>query len=297
MNTREVTELRPARTWTDFSALRWKKIDRPASNIGKIAFEEFVRSHNLPHLKVITVFENASKINLKGLPDLFVLKPASLWSGQGVMLLHQISGLAAFYDAKSKKIFAENEVVYNCLKIEQKIQREIKFIVEERALDEDPEKQIPLDYKVFTFYGATKFVLQVDRNFNPPRMAFFDGGFDPITDDRVQFNPERPDTQGQHRKPGCWKEILDLARQVTIKLKAPFISVDCYATSKGPLLGELTHTPGGPWYGGMYKFSAEFDLELGGAWQQANDKLGLPEAAIPIPYNIVLKGKIIRTIL
>lgn len=297
MSPQEQIKVRPARTWTDFSARRWQKIDRPASNIGKIALEEFVQKHGLPHLKMITLFKTASEVTLQGLPDFFVLKPASLWSGTGVMLLHRISGLTAYFDAKNNKILTENDIISACLRVEQKFQRTLNFIVEERALDEDPDKRIPLDYKVFTFYGVAKFVLQVDRNFSPPRMAFFDGGFDPITDDRVQLNPERPDTQGQHRKPECWKEILDLARQVTIKLEAPFISVDCYATARGPLLGELTHTPGGPWYGGMYKFSDAFDLELGTAWQEANAKLGSPEVTISVPYNIVLKGKTVRTIL
>lgn len=213
------------------------------------------------------------------------------------MLLHRIAGLEAYFDAKNNKVVYEKDIITNCLNIEKKFEKSIKFIIEERALSEDQTKIVPIDYKVFTFYGVTKFVLQVDRNFSPPRMAFFDGDFNPIADDRVQLNSERPDTKGQHNKPKCWKEILDLARQVTVKLKAPFISVDCYATIKGPLLGELTHTPGGPWYGSMYKFSDAFDLELGIAWQEANAKLGFPETMISVPYNISLKGRTIRTIL
>lgn len=213
------------------------------------------------------------------------------------MLLHKIAGLEAYFDAKNNKILFGNDIASICVGFEKKFKRKLEFIVEERAISEDHNKIVPVDYKVFTFYGVTKFVLQVDRNFSPPRMAFFDGEFNPITDDRVQLNTERPDTKGQHSKPKCWEEILDLARKVTVKLEAPFISVDCYATIKGPLLGELTHTPGGPWYGSMYKFSDAFDLELGTAWQEANAKLGFPEIMISVPYNISLRGKIIKTIM
>ena len=87
-----------------------------------------------------------------------------------------------------------------------------------------------------------------------------------------------------------------MARQVTLKLEAPFVSVDCFATPDGPMLGELTHTPGGPWYQGMYSFSPEFDLELGQAWRDALVRLGLPEVYVSVPYHVKNNGQILRTI-
>jgi hypothetical protein len=83
---------------------------------------------------------------------------------------------------------------------------------------------------------------------------------------------------------------------VTLKLKAAFISVDCYATPTGPVLGELTHTPGAPWYRNMFVFSDQFDQELGHAWKAANERLGAREAVLEVPYSVIQNGKAVRQI-
>ena len=149
------------------------------------------------------------------------------------------------------------------------------FFIERRAYDEDSANRIPLDYKLFTFYGVVKFILQVDRNVSPPALSFFDGEFQSITDGRVFIPPSLKQIAGKPRVPKCAHQLIQLAQQVSLKLKATFVSVDCYASTDGAVLGELTHTPGGPWYQSMYAFSAEFDLELGRAWRAAFNALNL----------------------
>lgn len=290
--------VRQPETWTDFSYLRWSKVENPKSRLGKVGTEKFLTESNMPKLNIITSFESASEISLDNLPDYFVLKPTSLWSGRGVMLLHRISGLGSYYDAKSGRILTAENVIEEAIKLEKSLQKSVRFMIEERAIDEDPQFIIPLDYKVFTFHGVTKFVLQVDRNHKIPRMSFFNGDFQPITDDRVSIPKDRrKKTAGVHRIPKCAQQILSLARDITVKLRATFISVDCYATQDGAIFGELTHTPGGPWYGSMYRFSEEFDLELGQEWKNAYERLGIPVPTIKSPYDIMLKGKKYRTIL
>lgn len=287
---------RLATTWTDFVSRRWRGVDRPASNVGKVALDAFMRVQKIPNLKVIKVFPQASAVSLEGLPAFFVFKPASLWSGTGVRLIHKIAGLSRYFDAKNDVVLTEEQIREGALRIEDKLGRKLSFIVEQRALDEDAVNTIPLDYKVFTFYGVPKFVLQVDRNVNPPRMAFFDENFEPIVDERVQLNPGKPETRGTHRRPKCWQGILEVASLTTLKLISPFISVDCYATPDGPVVGELTHTPGGPWYGNMYSFSQDFDRELGAAWQAANERLGFSKVFVKVPYQITSNGKVLKTI-
>lgn len=288
---------RNAATWTDFSYFRWKRIDNPSSKLDKVKLEQFLSRNQLPHLKVLRVFENARAIELSQLPDCFVLKPASLWSGVGVMLLHKICGHSSYFDAKSRQIISVERIKEIAQEIENTNKKELRFIAEERAFDEDPNISIPLDYKVFTFHGVTKFVLQVDRNHPKPKIAFFDGDFNPILDDRV-FIPEarRTLTEGTHRIPQSADQILAIARDITLKLKAAFISVDCYATQRGAMFGELTHTPGGPWYGNMYRFSDEFDQELGSEWGKACLRLNLPIRKISTPYEIRFPHALARTI-
>lgn len=294
--TPEVSRRTP-QSWTDFSSLRWAGIDKPASRIGKVKLEQFLSENNMPHLKVLKVFTAAKEIDFSDLPDCFVLKPTSLWSGQGVMLLHRICKHRSFYDSKSGKVLTEKDILAAARRLEKEKGKEIPFMIEERAIDENINIDVPLDYKVFTFHGVPKFVLQVDRNHPVAQMAFFDGEFNPITDDRVVIpESKRASTAGIHRVPKCAQEILDLAKEITLKLKAPFISVDCYATDKGAMFGELTHTPGGPWYATMYHFSDAFDRELGQAWQEACTRLNMTVPTISVPYEIKSYGKLIRTV-
>lgn len=277
---------RPASSWTDFCSLRWRGIDKPSSRLGKIALEGILKDLQLPHLKVLRTFASAQEISLSGLPDTFVLKPSALWSGRGVMLLHRVSGAPHYFDAKSGRVVAPSDVLTEAKDLERKVGKQLTFMIEERALDENEEKLIPLDYKVFTFYGKTEFILQVDRNYKTPRLAFFDGHFSSINDSRVFIPQPKEDSYAVPRVPHCAEGIIALARDITRSLKAPFISVDCYATTRGAVFGELTHTPGGPWYGAMYRFSDDFDEYLGSAWKAALDELGLPVHHIDSPYSI-----------
>ena len=287
---------RLAVSWTDYSALRWSGIDRPSSRSGKLGITKVLTDLGLPHLQVLKKFDRAADVDLSNLPDVFVLKPEALWSSKGVMLLHKVVGTPHYFDAKNNKIYLPDDVRRECIKLETDVKKTLKFMVEERAIDENLNNIIPLDYKVFTFYGETKFVLQVDRNHQTPKLAFFDGQFRPILDDRVSIPSNDKETRGTPIKPSCADGILKIAIDITKHLSAPFISVDCYATQSGAMFGELTHTPGGPWYASMYRFSDDFDRELGSAWTNARHRLGLPQSKILSPYRIGRGKSVKRTI-
>jgi hypothetical protein len=288
---------REPETWTDFCQLRWSGVDQPKSRLGKVGLERFLAKNNLPRSKILRRFDWSSEIDLGGLPDSFVLKPESLWSAKGVMLLHRVAGLNLYYDAKAGVARDVSSILSECCRVEAGAGRKIGFIIEERVFDEDSANTIPFDYKVFTFYGVTKFVLQVDRNHEKPKICFFDGDFCPINDERVYIPKKKEvDSRADHSVPQCAEGILELARDITLRLEASFISVDCYATPSGPVFGELTHTPGGPWFGSMYRFSKEFDLELGQEWRSAYERLGLEVPMIEVPYEIKFNGKPVRYI-
>lgn len=288
------TSSRKAYSWTDYCHLRCRGYDKPKSKLGKIKFEKFLKKHNIERLKILKIFSSAKDISFTQLPDYFVLKPANLWSSRGVMLLHKIAGLDIYFDTKSNNLYSERDIVTIQTKLEDSTGKKQEFIIEERALDEDSKVLIPYDYKIFTFYGDIKFILQIDRNHKIPKLAFFDGNFTPITDNRVYLPESETNNAGSHRIPKYKNELLALAKKISLKLEAPFISIDCYSTNKGAYLGELTHTPGGPYYGRMYKFSKEFDEELGIAWTKANSQLNIKQPIIKIPYVIKSGEKVLR---
>lgn len=284
-------------TWTDFSALRWGGVDKPNSRMGKLKLHEFAKKNDLNCLDVITKFDSASAISLSTIPsEFFVLKAEGLWSGKGIYVLHKIVGTDLFYDVKNDKAWTEGALKEAAAQLEFEKGKKLPFFVEKKAVDEDQSKHIPLDYKLFTFYGSVKFILQVDRNYATPKICFFDGEFNPIVDSRVQPAMQYKQAEAIHRVPRCSQQMIALAQNVTKKLCAPFISVDCYATSEGAVLGELTHTPGGPWFQSMYSFSDEFDLELGQAWHEASHALGIRIPMLSVPYTVKLKDKLYRTI-
>lgn len=285
---------RPAQTWIEHSARRWLGLDRPASRMSKLALKDALTRFGLPHLHSHQIFDRAADICLDAAPDLCVLKPSALWSSTGVMVLQRLVG-GRWHEALSGQILTSEKVVESCRQLEAKLGKSLHFLLEERAVDEDPQVAIAFDYKIYAFHGVTKFVLQVDRTSHPQKFAFFDGAFEPILDDRVQAS-RAGYKLAPHRRPSCWRELLTLASDVSVALEAPFVSVDCYATTRGAVVGELTHTPGAPWFGTMFSFSEGFDLELGAAWSDANDRLGRAPAMIPVPCEVSTKGRVVRRI-
>lgn len=283
-------------TWTDFCQLRWTKKEKVHSRMGKVKFEKFLYENNFPFSKILKKFSTPENIELDDLPEAFVLKPSNLWSARGVMLLSKV-GVDMYLNDMNGEKYSSEEIVeeLSLMKLEQK-NEELPVIIEERVIDEDKNNIIPFDYKLFTFYGEVKFILQVDRNHKKPKIAFFDGNFNPIVDERVFVPKSKEETLGIHRRPKCYLELINLASQLSCKLKSPFISIDCYASKDGPVFGELTHTPGGPWFGAMYRFSDAFDQELGAAWNEASKKLNMEVPLVESQYDICLKGKVVRKV-
>jgi hypothetical protein len=290
--------MREPTTWTDFSHLRWTRREPEGRGINKVDFAKLLDEMKLPQPKVLKKFRTPDDFDFSDLPDCFVLKPSNLWSTKGVMILHRICRRNAYFDAFGDRVLDFDQIVTK----QKEILRSYgvngtEFFVEERVFSENNDEEIPFDYKLFSFYGVIRFILQVDRNHNKPKLAFFDGDFKSIGTNKV-FIPDadKVQTVGERRKPGCAHEMLDLARQLSLTLKWPFVSIDCYASDKGAMFGELTRTPGGPYYGMMYRFTPEFDVELGAEWRRACDELGMEIPKVEETFVINLKGRKCREV-
>ena len=110
----------------------------------------------------------------------------------------------------------------------------------------------------------------------PPALAFFNREFEPL-DGRCIDRLSEAAQPGIHRRPGNWEQLLDAAKRISLFLDVPFVSVDLYSTGDDVVLGELTGSPGGPYFG-LWRFSDEFDVELGGYYEMA---LGRRGVAVP----------------
>jgi hypothetical protein len=86
--------------------------------------------------------------------------------------------------------------------------------------------------------------------------------------------------------PKCADDILRFAKRACAHAATPFARVDCYATSDGAIVGELTLTPGSAYYGSVFKFTSAFNEELGRAWCEANGRLGRENPKVPNDYVV-----------
>ncbi len=246
---------------------RWPELTKPD-------VAELARQAGVPYARTYLHFPSPEEFNDIGLPPAFVLKPVRWQSMRGVMLLRRNDDGSYWESMKRQRLTAHSirdaQIAWRARK---DAPRPYELIAEERHVDEHGA-EIPLDYKVFTFFGEPKFIAQFDRNHERPRLAFFDGAFRPLDLERCLSPELKRVDPGERRLPSCAAGILDVARRMSLAVNTPFVSVDTYATAKGACLGELTPTPGAP-HVGMYRFTPAFDLELGAAWGEAALRLGM----------------------
>ena len=291
---------RPPVRWTEFAHLRFTGRDPLKPKIDKARTAELIRESGLRGPRVYGVYERVEDIPFAALPDSFALKPTGLNGKRGVMLLRKLRSPARGRLARLRDIalrrpapppvyrdtMLARELTLEAIVAEQNSWRAmhganprkapLRFIAEELIVGENGGGRIPFDYKVYVFAGEPAFVLQLDRNVAPPASAFFDGAFAPMAegDARVTRGPKtRP---GRARVPRCAAEILAAAAALSRALATPFVSVDCYATRAGAVVGEITVVPGGPYAKSAFAFSDDFDLELGRRWTEALARVGQP---------------------
>jgi hypothetical protein len=209
-------------------------------------------------------------------------------SRAGVMLLYKIAGGMGFWDNMSKRIITAEKIRrrHQTLKEkwEAKRRSSYKFMIQELIVDWKSTARVPLDYKFYTFDGEIGFMVQIDRSHKPPQVAFYGDNFEPLAPDGNLSTSWNKIAEGTHEIPDCKEEMLDVVRRFSRHLRTPFVSLDMYASNRGPILGEITRTPGGPYFGRMWTFSPSFDRELGERWASALRRLGV----VPEPYDVDL---------
>lgn len=288
--------LRPPLRWTEYAHLRFTRRDPLKPVIDKVRTAELIRDNGLRGPQVYGVHDRVEDIDFAALPERFVLKPTGLNGKRGVMLLERRAprpllarladrlrgrpAAAAFWDAMQGRPLGLPEIIaeQNSWRAAHGGKRgePLRFIVEERILGENGADAIPFDYKVYVFAGQPRFVLQLDRNVSPPGAAFFDGDFTPMAagDPRVSHGAQSQPTAPV--VPRCAADILATAATLSRALRTPFISIDCYATPRGAVVGEITVAPGGPYTKAAFRFSEAFDRQMGAWWTEAQAATGQP---------------------
>lgn len=262
--------------WTEYQRLRvtGAEKDVPWWTNDKIRLNVFCQEHNLPTPKMSAVWKHPKEIDLSLADEEFVLKPSVLHSAKGVMVLKRV-GDGMFYESFSGKELTQEDIVrvqtaaYDGCKFKSAY----RIFIEEKIRGDDDVGEIPLDYKIYTFYGEPMMVFQFNRNASPKRAAWFDGDFRPLRLRECIRSDWQVINHGVHILPRDWQNMLEIASRASILVKSPFISVDMFSSDRGAMIGEFTPAPGAPFYGKMYKFTEEFDSLLGGAWEAASKRM------------------------
>jgi TupA-like ATPgrasp len=271
--------LRTPCRWTEFIHLRMRGKDPAFKRYDKFEVDAIARELGLRSAPILRTLARPADFDEGGLPDAFVLKPVDMTNKRGVMLLRRLPGEGRFYEMLLRREMTREDIV-----AEQQRWRALwkqhrrgpyRLILQEMIVGENGPEQIPNDYKAYVFDGVIKLIIQGDRNTTPPSYYFYLGEFGPLAyPTRVEASWEQSQL-GKRAVPKCRDALLGAARTVSLALKTPFISVDLYAAVDGPVIGELTSTPGNPYFRSTYSFTPNFDEELGRAWLDASARLGI----------------------
>lgn len=266
--------------WTDYQGLRVSGKEK--TNVAwwvndKIRLNKFLKEHDIPTPKIISIWNSPENISFSDIDDeSFVIKPSNMHSSAGVMVLNKIED-NYFFDSLNGRHLTKEQIINEQKKIYEKcnFKGSYKIFVEEKIESSEGGFEIPLDYKFFCFYGKPLMVFQFNRNVKPKQAAWFDGDFNPLNMERCIISDWKMIELGNNVLPLEYQNMLDIAARTSVLVESPFMSIDMYSSLRGPLVGELTPAPGGPFYGDLYKFTDMFDKQLGEAWQDAVERMDL----------------------
>lgn len=133
------------------------------------------------------------------------------------------------------------------------------WLVEEMISTEYQGKQPARNAKVFTFYGHAVLLRQTERT-DALRMAHWDS-------EGLEVTPLTKHTENLvgAEFPQC---VAEKAIALSLEVPTPFMRIDFLEGPDGPVFGEIT-----PWPGTFHAFTDDWDLKLGQAWFQAEDRL------------------------
>lgn len=235
----------------------------------KVKGEQFVRSLGVDSPRVYSRFGSVDEITFQGLPDAFVLKPTFLSSSLGVMVLRRQGDV--YVDSLWGKTYTLEEVRQEQVRLAEKSQAENKAWIAEELVEDVTGSLVPDDWKFYCFQGRIGLIHRVVRAEPRVRHAYFDGDFVPLADERGEFIcvNEKLIERISVAPPVEWKSLMNAARRISVAVPTPFVRVDMYNSTRGPLFGEFTLVPGTFYYEDRERMMPPLSVRLGQLWQQA----------------------------
>lgn len=258
-NSQVSKEMRDIFRLSDLIRAHIEKTDPRTIFIDKIKTRKVAEDSSVEVPQLLRSYKSIDEIDFCDLPDRFVLKPTHFAAKQGVYLLNRTG--ESYYDLMSRRSLAEAEIIMDLRTLIGRKRTDI--FVEELIVGENGPEKIPYDYKIYTFDEGTPVIVQIDRNISPLGIALLNERFDPLPQSDARLSTDSCQAISAV-KPRNASSILETCRILLKSTGRPFMRVDLYTTGDRVVLGELTPTPGAPYYGSPYFFSPNFDTLLGG---------------------------------
>lgn len=252
--TGEVLHLNPPRTFNE--KLQWLKLydRRPiyTTLVDKYAVRKYIAAvlgeqYLIP---LLGVWDRADDIDIKSLPDQFVLK-ATHDSG-GVLLCHD----KRRFDIPGAIDKLNQHLAQNFFEVSREwpYQDVPRRIIAEALLGTS-DAAAPLDYKLMCFNGKVRctFVCSDRGSESGLKVTFYDRNWIPLP-----FTRHYPSSQKPIPRPASYDEMVDIAERLSGTI--PFCRIDLYEIKGRIFFGEVTLYPGG----GFETFDPkEWDATLG----------------------------------
>lgn len=223
-------------------------------------------SHGVPVPQVYAVWSRLEEIDLSGLPDEFVLKGEIGSSGKGVFPLRRVDA-ERFQLVGGEETYTRDSLV-DLLTGHPSVWG--PYFAEEFLTQRVAGEQIPDDVKIYACYGQVLMVMlrqmPLHADLSTARYRYLDAqgrdlGSDAAPDRTVHSSIPAPEP---------FADFVRLAEHLSRAVALPFIRVDVYDTTRGPVLGELTRSPGG-----SQRYRNDLDAAWGLAWDEAQWRLEL----------------------
>ncbi|WP_084468422.1 ATP-grasp fold amidoligase family protein [Promicromonospora sukumoe] len=220
----------------------------------------------------LRAWPDLDSIELGSLPDEFVLKSIGGASSRGVFPLRRVGGEYRLISTGDVITLDEMRA-----QISAHMERDAArpsydrirppFYAEEFVQDLSDSSEIPVDVKLYTFYGRVGQVLlrRVARHGERSGVGYRYLGADGT--DLGDVSTGRT-TDPTIPVPDRFPELVATAEKISRATGLAFVRVDLYQTRNGVVFGELTPCPGEPQH-----YTDDHDLLLGRLWQEAQLRL------------------------
>ncbi|WP_047688007.1 ATP-grasp fold amidoligase family protein [Kocuria sp. ZOR0020] len=213
------------------------------------------------------------------LPSEFVFKPAFASTSIGVLLLHSL-GDDRFTNLTTNEVITLNEIKERAADVAERFlgaRAESGIFILEELLRSPDGSTPPKDVRFYAFQGEIGLILMESHIAGPARAMYFDGDFAPLKDVKEKYGvasgAKDLESIEDAIRPMHWKELLAVAKRLSVAIPSAFCRIDLYDTQNGVTLGELTFTPGTFYYKNRKLMSDAEAERLGALWGSAEDRL------------------------